>query len=94
MGQLGHANTDIAERGQGLYEREILARLNASAHGKFLVLDIESGEYEVDRDELAAFKRVRSRCPEGRFYFLRVGFSAAYHFGGATRATRRSSKSG
>lgn len=79
MGHLreqGSAN--VAERGQELYERDILSRLDASAHGKFLVLDVDTGAYEVDGDGLTALQRARARRPGGRFYLVRIGFSAAY----------------
>jgi hypothetical protein len=80
------ATSDIAERGNALYEREILPSLDSSARGKFLVLDIESGEYEIDSNELAALKRVRARRPGARLYLLRIGFPAAYHVGRRTPA--------
>lgn len=71
----------IAEIGQALYERDILPKLDPGAQGKFLVLDIETGDFEVDSDELAALRRIRARRPEARVYLLRVGFPAAYRIG-------------
>ncbi len=72
---------EIAERGQILYERDIRGSLPGSARGSFLVLDIETGDYEMDRDQLAAVKRARAKHLDGAFYILRVGHSAAYHLG-------------
>jgi hypothetical protein len=82
-----YSSIEIAQRGQALYEREIRGSLAASDHGKFLVLDIETGEYELDTDELAAVKRARAKHPNGAFYVLRVGHPAAYRLGLKTLAT-------
>jgi hypothetical protein len=75
-----YSSNEIAERGRALYEREIQGSLVASDYGKFLVLDIETGEYELDTDGLAAVQRARAK-PDGAFYVLRVGQSAAYRLG-------------
>lgn len=81
-----YSSAEIADRGQALYEREIEGSLGASERGKFLVLDVETGDYEIDGDQLAAAKRARAKHPEGAFYVLRVGHSAAYRLGLKTLA--------
>ena len=83
------SSADVTERGQALYERDILPTLDPSARGKFLVLDVESGDYEIDSSELAALKRVRARRPDARVYLLRVGFPAAYRIGGGASSPPR-----
>ncbi len=54
---------------------------DASDQGKFLVLDVDSGDYELDADEIAAVKRARAKHPGAVFYILRVGRSAVYRLG-------------
>ncbi len=76
-----YSSDEIAERGQTLYERDIRGALPSSARGNFLVLDIETGDYEMDPDQLAAVKRALAKHLDGAFYILRVGHSAAYHLG-------------
>jgi hypothetical protein len=76
-GQAG-SGAGVVERGHALYEREILPKLDPDACGRFLALDVDTGDYEVDRDDLAALKRVRHRRPQARLYLLRVGSPAAY----------------
>ena len=49
-----YSSAEIAERGQSLYEREVQGSLAASDRGKFLVLEIETGEYELDTNEICA----------------------------------------
>lgn len=81
MAHAHFSSQEIAERGQALFEREIRCRLDASARGKFLVLDVETGEYEIDADERAAFKRARAKHPGAPLYLIRVGHPTAYRLG-------------
>jgi hypothetical protein len=57
--------------------------------GKFLVLDIETGEYELDADELVALQRARRKKPDAALYILRIGYPAAYRIGRAYAQSRR-----
>jgi len=46
-----HYNSDeIVQRGQVLYDQQIRAQVETRHKGKFLVLDIETGNYEIDVD--------------------------------------------
>ncbi|MBI1762328.1 MAG: hypothetical protein HYR56_12920 [Acidobacteria bacterium] len=69
---------EIAKRGQLLYEQRIRSAVETNHQGEFLVLDVETGEYEIDASELAAWQRAKEKAQEGAFYFLRIGFPAAY----------------
>jgi hypothetical protein len=62
--------------------------VEASHKGKFLVLDIETGEYEMDLSELAALKRAKAKNPAAALYILRVGYSTAYRVGGQALVTQ------
>ena len=42
---------EIVRRGEEIYDRDIRALVEAEHDGKFLVLDIESGDYEIGDDE-------------------------------------------
>lgn len=73
---------EIGERGRALYERAIRARVEPGNLGKFLVLDVDTGEYEIDADQIAAFDRAIARNPSGNRYLIRIGSSAAHRLGG------------
>jgi len=75
----------IAQRGEALYEREIRAQVEPGQRGRVLVLDIDTGEYEVDADHLTALRRARARHPDGAFYALRIGHPALGRIGGQSR---------
>jgi hypothetical protein len=73
---------EIVRRGEEIYEREIRAKVEATNKGKFLVLDIETGTYEIDQDDLTASKRLLARRPNAETYGLRIGYPTAYRIGG------------
>lgn len=73
---------EITRRGQEWYESTIRALVEAGNKGKFLVIDVESGDYEVDESEIAASKRLKTRRPDSRRFLMRIGYAAAYSLGG------------
>jgi hypothetical protein len=79
MPQVNYSAEEIARRGEEIYERDIRSKVEAEHGGQFLVIDIESGDYEIDRKALEAEHRLKARHPEGERYLLRIGSPAAYH---------------
>ena len=72
---------EAARIGQELYEREIRALVEEQNRGRYLVVDIETGDYEVDQEDLSATQRLLSRRPGAVIYGLRIGYPAAYRIG-------------
>ena len=72
---------EFARRGDEIYERDIRPRVEPADEGKFVVIDIETGEYEVDQDELAASDRLLARRPDAQMWTRRVGSRYARRFG-------------
>lgn len=72
----------IAARGTKIYEDTIRARVERDHHGDFVIVDIDSGDYEVDQEDVVASQRILNRRPSAILFGLRVGFPAAYKLGG------------
>jgi hypothetical protein len=51
MPRLQDTGEEIARRGKKLYERTIRAQVEPEHKGKLLVLNLETGEYEMDADD-------------------------------------------
>ena len=83
-----YTSEEIVQRGQALYEEQIRAEVEAEHTGKFLVVDIETGMYEIDASELAAFDRARAKHSDAVLYLLRIGYDTAYRIGGKTRVMK------
>ena len=76
---------EIVRRGDEIYNRDIRALVEAEHDGRFLVLDIQSGDDEIGDDELEPTRRSRAKYPDGIRYLLRIGYRAAVSLGGASR---------
>ena len=56
--------------------------LKPADNGKIVAIDIESGEYAIAVDQLAACDRLRARFPDAQLWMLRVGSRYVTSFGG------------
>jgi hypothetical protein len=88
MGHSRYTSDEIVERGQALYDQQIRQEVEPEHYGEFLVLDIETGEYEMDADSLAALQRAAARRPDPALYLLRVGYPTAVKLGGRFQVTQ------
>jgi hypothetical protein len=86
MGHPRHSNEEIATRAEKLYEQEIRAKVEAGNVGKYLAVDIETGDYVVDEDEMNVIKRAMEKHPGGAFHLLRIGYPTMGRIG--ANATR------
>jgi hypothetical protein len=83
-----YTREEIVRRGQALYDEQIRSTVEPDHKGEFLVLDIETGAYEIDADELAALDRAKAKDPDAPLYLLRIGSPAAYKLGGQFQVGR------
>lgn len=72
------SRTEIVRRGEEIYERDLRSHLEPTSKGQFLVIDIDTGEYELDPDETLALQRAITKRPDGTRFIKRVGFSTAH----------------
>jgi len=77
---------EIARRGDEIYEREVLPRVGPGEQNQVVAIDVETGDYEIAGDELAAAHRLRARRPEAQIWFRRVGSRYLHRFGHGTAA--------
>ena len=77
-----YSKDEISDRAKKIYKEKIKAKVEPERNGKFIVIDIESGDYEVDGKMLTASRRLRERHPNCVGFGGRVGYDAAYHIGG------------
>lgn len=76
-----YTKEEFARRGDEIYQRDVRPHVSESDEGKFVVIDIESGDYEIDSDELAAHDRLLARRPQAQVWLTRVGSRYARRFG-------------
>ena len=80
---------DIAVRGEASYKESIQPLVGQLEKGAFVVIDVESGEFEIAPSDAMATRRLLDRRPTAVTYAVRVGYRAAYsHAGGGFQAPR------
>ena len=78
----GYKTGEVSDLGEAIYEEKIKHLVEPTEKGKFIVIDVESGDYEIDAQILPAFDRLRERRPQAVSYAGRIGYRAAYSLGG------------
>lgn len=81
-----YSKEEFARRGDEIYERDIRSYLKPEDKGKFVLIDIETGAYEIDTNEIAASDRLLSRNPKAQIWLVRAGSRYAHRFGPRFRA--------
>jgi len=78
---------EVVRRGKELYETRIRAQVETGNVGKYLVINVDTGDYEMDRDAVAASDRAAARYPDALLFALRVGYPTMGRIGGQVRPT-------
>src|SRR5438067_1190132 len=68
---------EVARLGADVYESQVRPALGPDDEGKFVAIDLGTGDYELD-DDYAAVTRLRARRPGADIWLSRVGQPAAY----------------
>ncbi len=72
----------IAQRASQIYQDSLRSRLEPDHNGELLVLDVESGDYELDAVVASrAAEKLRRRRPQAVVFVMRVGFPTAFRLG-------------
>lgn len=85
MTQSRHTAKEIAELGESIYNEKLRSQVEPDHKGEFLVLDITTGEYEIDANDVDALLRLRNRLPDAVIYGVCIGRRAAYRIGGFSK---------
>jgi len=76
-----YSKEEFARRGDAIYEQQIGPQMERGNEGKFVAIDIETGAYEVDVNELVASDRLLARNPEAQVWLRKIGSRHVRHFG-------------
>jgi hypothetical protein len=67
-----YSKEEFARRGDALVESKVRPNLTAADEDKFVAIDIETGQYEPDKNELRAADRLRKRVPDAQIWLVHV----------------------
>lgn len=71
----------IAERGQRLYEEKLKAVLEPAQKGKFVAIEVESGDYFLADTLLEALQNAKEKYPDRLLHTVRVGYEGVFKMG-------------
>ena len=72
---------DVVIIGESIYEKDVRPHMTDADKGKMVVIDVSSGDYEIDQNSMDARHRLLKRQPDAIVYIGRVGHRAAYRMG-------------
>ena len=68
-----YSKEEFAQRGDALYETKVRSQVEEGNHGKVVVIDIETGSFELADDTIAATDRLYERVPDTQPWVIRIG---------------------
>jgi len=75
---------EVAARGKKLYAEGIRAEVEMPENiGKMVIIDVETGDYEVDKLGLSASRQLHAKHRGAELYGIRIGYKSAEVLGGA-----------
>ncbi|MBJ7901040.1 MAG: hypothetical protein GC158_14245 [Cyanobacteria bacterium RI_101] len=74
---------EVAKRAYQLYEKGIRKKVETEENiGKMVVINVETGDYEIDQTGLQAAKNLQKKSPYARLFGIRIGYNVAASFSG------------
>lgn len=77
-----YSKDEFARRGDALVDSKVHPNLTEADKDKFVAIDIETGEYELDKNEMKAVSRLRDRIPDPQIWLVHVSLGYLHRFGG------------
>ena len=75
--------SDLATRAHTIYDAELRPKLEPHEHGRYLALEVETGDYAIGDRFRDANEKLRERHPLPTLFFVfRIGYPAAVRMGG------------
>jgi hypothetical protein len=72
---------ELAALGRDIFDRQARPTLRPEDDGKFVAIDVQTGDFEMDVDDYAAVAGLRSRNPAADVWLKRVGYPTTYRIG-------------
>jgi hypothetical protein len=87
--QARYSKEEHARRGNELYEQTVRRQVEQIHRGRIVAIDIETGEFELGDNTLAASEKLLARSPDAQIWCVRIGEQGVHRFGPRSTATDR-----
>ena len=77
--------SEIGKRARELYDTSIRPKVEPGNVGRYIVIDANSGDYEVGDDYIVLTDTMSARHADSALYTLRIGYPVVGRIGGRAR---------
>ena len=74
---------EIAKKGEEWYDKKLKAELEPTHKGRFVAIEVSTGEYVLANTPESALEQAREKYPGKFFHLMRVGYPGVFGSGGA-----------
>lgn len=89
MTQPRYSAAETVRRAEELYERRLRSQVEAGNLGKYIAIDVDTGQYQIGDDYHAVARQMLDHNPAAALGVLRIGHRAVGRIGIRARISRR-----
>jgi hypothetical protein len=79
---------NVGKQARELYEQKLRPLVETPENiGKIIVIDVDSGDYEIDDEGIETSHRLQARHPGSILHAIRIGYKTVASFSGALERT-------
>jgi hypothetical protein len=83
-----YSKEEHARRGMEHYDQRVRAQVESGNLGRIVAIDVDSGDFQLADDSLAAASQLLARRPDAQIWCVRIGYPAVHRFGPRTGAVQ------
>jgi hypothetical protein len=80
-----YSKEEAARRGDEIYDRDVRSQVEPQRNGEVVAIDLDTGAWEVDPDEITAARRLEANHPDAQVWVVRAGSRYITRFGAGRR---------
>ena len=69
---------EVAKKGEEIYNTKLKSALEPKEKGKFVAIDVISGEYFLGDSILEALEKAQAKYPDRIFHTIKVGYQGVF----------------
>jgi hypothetical protein len=77
-----HTLDELAALGKEIFDRLVRPNLRPEDDGKFVAIDVDTGNFDIDADDYTAVMRLRNRLPSADIWLMCAGSPTTYRIMG------------
>ena len=71
----------VAEKGEKVYQEQLKKKLEPKFKGRFVAIEVNSGEYFMGDSLLQSLQKARAKYPDRLFHTIRIGYEGVFKMG-------------